>query len=100
MEIIRFVIRYFRATRYIYIRGGGFYIDLEPRRIIEIESLLAYDNGQSKQFATRQDYLSYISDISQPQLPWETKEKYCQIIRALIDEIREYERSLDKKGIC
>jgi hypothetical protein len=25
-------IRYFRLTRYFYVRGGGFYIDLEPRR--------------------------------------------------------------------
>ena len=40
-------IRYFRLTKHIHIRGGGFYIDLEPRRSVEIASLLANDNAQS-----------------------------------------------------
>lgn len=33
-------IRYFRLTSYIHIRGKGFYIDLEPRRSVELEALL------------------------------------------------------------
>ena len=27
-------IRYFRLTRFLFIRGGGYYIDLEPRRML------------------------------------------------------------------
>ena len=87
-------IRYFRLTRYITIRGGGFYIDLEPRRSIETESLLSYDDARAKRFKSEQEYLNYISDITQPQLPWETKEKYSAIAEQLISEIREYESSL------
>lgn len=90
-------IRYFRLTRYIYIRGGGYYIDLEPRRAIEIDSLLAYDNAQSKLFESKEEYISYLSDISKPQLPWETKEKYIEIIKSLIEEIQKYEFALQKK---
>ena len=26
-------------TKYIYIHGGGYYIDLEPRRMVEIEAI-------------------------------------------------------------
>lgn len=91
-------IRYFRLTRYIHIRGGGFYIDLEPRRSVEIESLLDYDNAQSKTFESKEVYLAYISDISQPQLPWETSEKYIEIIEKLVQDVKEYETNLGKEN--
>ncbi|MBI4712201.1 MAG: AlwI family type II restriction endonuclease [Planctomycetes bacterium] len=87
-------IRYFRMTRYIYIRGGGFYIDLEPRRQIEISNLLSFDNGQSISFTTKEEYLDYIADITKPKLPWETKEKFTEILSGLIRDIRIYERKL------
>lgn len=94
-------IRYFRLTRYIHIRGGGFYIDLESRRAIEIESLLGHDSGESRTFESAEEYLEYISDIFQPQLPWETSEKYIEIIAKLVEELRQYEDSLqtEKMGI-
>ena len=92
-------IRYFRLTRYIHIRGGGFYIDLEPRRSIEINSLLDFDNAKSKLFESKEEYLTYISDISEPQLPWETSEKYIEIIEKIINEIKIYETNLEKESI-
>jgi hypothetical protein len=83
-------IRYFRLTRYIHIRGGGFYIDLEPRRSVEIDALLDFDNAQSKSFDSKADYLEYISDISKPILPWETKEKLTEIVIQLLEDIKIY----------
>jgi len=85
-------IRYFRLTRYIYIRGGGFYIDLEPRRSVEINALLDFDNAQSKTFESKEQYLDYISDISEPKLPWETKEKLIEIAIKLLEDIKLFER--------
>lgn len=87
-------IRYFRMTRYIYIRGGGFYIDLEPRRQVEISNLLGFDNGKSISFATKEEYLKYIADITKPKLPWETKEKFTEILAELIKDIKNYEHKL------
>ncbi len=87
-------IRYFRLTRYFHIRGGGFYIDLEPRRSVEISNLLAHDNAEAKAFTSKEEYLDYMSDITQPKLPWETKEKLTEIIEKLIDEVSEYENKL------
>ena len=87
-------IRYFRLTRYIHIRGGGFYVDLEPRRLVEIESLLDFDSSQSNDFESKEAYSAYIADISQPQLPWETHEIYHEIIGKLIEEIRKHETNL------
>jgi len=92
-------IRYFRLTRYLHIRGGGFYIDLEPRRSVEIEALLRFDNAKSKTFTSKEQYLDYISDISQPQLPWETKEKYIEIVSKLVSEIFSYEEVLHKEHL-
>lgn len=93
-------IRYFRLTRYIHIRGRGFYVDLAPRRSIEIDALLNFDNAQSKSFDSREEYLAYISDISEPQLPWETTEKYIEIIENLVEEIKVYESKLQRENIA
>ncbi len=91
-------IRYFRLTKLLFIRGNGHYVDLEQRRSIEIESLLGFDNAQSRFFKSKEEYLDYISDILQPQLPWETKEKYIKIIEKLIKEIKIYETDLEKEN--
>ncbi|MFH1406845.1 MAG: AlwI family type II restriction endonuclease, partial [Candidatus Omnitrophota bacterium] len=90
-------IRYFRMTRYLYIRGGGFYVDLEPRRRVEIENLLRFDSGKSLRFKSREKYLAYIADITEPKLPWETKEKYIEIVQDVFKEIRSYEKKLKVK---
>lgn len=87
-------IRYFRLTRYIYIRGGGFYIDLEPRRQLEIKELLDFDDSKSIKFTTKEKYLNYISDINKPKLPWETKNKLTEILLELINDIKNYEEKL------
>ncbi len=90
-------IRYFRLTGYIYIHGGDFYVDLEPRRSIEIASLLAQDNAQSESFESEEDYLAHMADISEPKLPWETVEKSVQIIKNLVKEVRECEEALGEQ---
>jgi len=90
-------IRYLRLTRYFNVRGGGFYIDLEPRRSVEIKNLLDYDNASAIRFTSNQQYLDYISDISQPKLPWETKEKYIEIIEKLLQDVSVYEQKLNLK---
>lgn len=79
-------IRYFRLTRLIYIRGGGFYIDLEPRRGVEIDALLAKYNGGSESF-TKNEYQKYISDINEPKLPWESQ----KIKDALLEDVASIE---------
>lgn len=91
-------IRYFRLTRFIFIRGGGFYIDLEPRRRVEIENLLRFDNGKSLPFKTKEVYLKYMADIKEPKLPWESKEKFIEIIKDLIVEIQNIEKKLEIKA--
>ncbi len=90
-------LRYFRLTRYLYIRGGGYYVDLEPRRSVEIENLLKSDDSRSIAFESADEYLEYISDINEPKLPWETKEKYIEIIGKLLEEVKDYEIKLNIK---
>ncbi len=87
-------IRYFRLTRYFHIRGNGFYIDLEPRRSVEINNLLEHDNSEAIIFNNKEEYIEYISDITKPKLPWETKDKYIEIIEKLIEDIKIYEEKL------
>jgi len=87
-------IRYFRLTRLIYIRGGGFYIDLEPRRMVEIKALLEVYDGSSDNF-TKEKYIKYISDINLPILPWETKKEQKKISDAIIAEIMLLETELE-----
>ena len=87
-------IRYFRLTRYIYIRGGGYYIDLEPRRSIEIKKLLNLDNAKSQIFESKEYYHGYISDNSKPELPWETIKELSEISNKLLEEIIPLEKRL------
>jgi len=89
-------IRYFRLTRFIYIRGGGYYIDLEPRRAVEIDALLALFDGSAEEF-TKEAYIEYISDISQPKLPWEEESARQKIAEVILQEIRNLEAELSIK---
>jgi len=93
------IIRYFRLTRYIHIRGNGFYIDLEPRRRIEIESLLSSDDASPRVFATRAEYSDYLSDVTQPVLPWETDPKLRSIVEALTNDVSSFAKELKSKSI-
>lgn len=86
-------IRYFRLTRLIYIRGGGFYIDLEPRRMVEINALLNTYNGSSEKF-TKERYIEYISDINLPLLPWDSESEKKKIIDAILKDIGVLESEL------
>ena len=86
-------IRYFRLTRFLYIRGGGYYIDLEPRRRVEIDALLQKYDGSIELF-TKASYIEYISDIKQPVLPWEEREKLEAIYVDILEEVHTLEKFL------
>lgn len=92
------IIRYFRITGYIYIRGNGNYVDLEPRRKLEIDSLLEIDSGKPLVFDEFDDYLEYLVDITKPILPWETMTKLKQIYGYLISQINEKKVELTELG--
>ena len=94
------IIRYFRLTRYIYIRGNGFYIDLEPRRAIEIESLLSADDASPRVFASSTEYSAYLSDINQPVLPWETDVELRSIAEALTADVNGIVGELETKSVA
>lgn len=80
-------IRYFRLTKFIRIRGNGFYIDLEPNRHTEIESLFEAAFYKPKTFIDKDEYLGYMSDDSQPRLPWHTKDKLAGIASEVYDDV-------------
>jgi hypothetical protein len=89
-------IRYFRLTRMIYIRGGGFYIDLEPRREVEIKALLESYDASADSF-TKDEYIEYISDINLPKLPWDSEDEKLKIRKAIMEEVDKLENELEVK---
>jgi hypothetical protein len=93
------IIRYFRLTRFFYLRGNDYYIDLEPRRKIEIVSILETDNASAKIFGSKFEYSTYLGDATQPELPWETKTKLQEVIKLLISDIEATESALKGKRI-
>ena len=88
-------IRYFRLTKFIRIRGNGFFIDLEPNRHTEIEALLEAEFYKPKTFADKQEYLAYMSDSDLPKLPWQTAEKLVEIAKGIQIEIGSLQTSLN-----
>ena len=93
------VIRYFRLTRFFYLRGNDYYIDLEPRRMIEIDSILEIDNAKAKTFISKTEYSTYLGDAAQPELPWETKPKLQEVVNILLADIEIMEHDLTEKHI-
>ena len=89
------IIRNFRLTRYIYIRGGGFYIDLEPRRMIEIYSIFEKDNAEATKMK-KQEYINYLSDFKTYVLPWETVAKLKDISNGILNEVVSLENKLNQ----
>jgi len=92
-------IRYFRLTRYIYLRGNGYYVDLEPRRAVEIQALLNADNGAAVHFSSREEYQRYICDMQQPALPWDNETALLNIAENTSKEVSEYQTALLSKDI-
>jgi len=80
-------IRYFRLTKFIRIRGNGFYVDLEPNRHTEIEALFENEFYKAKEFTDRETYLNYMSNDNLPVLPWLTKEKLSKIAIEVYNEV-------------
>ncbi|MFN3271471.1 MAG: AlwI family type II restriction endonuclease [Cloacibacterium caeni] len=93
------IIRYFRLTRYIYIRGNGWYIDIEPRRKVEINALLESDNASSLVFNSKEEYIQYIGNSELPILPWEKSSTLQEVINNLREELEIKYNELLKLGI-
>jgi hypothetical protein len=87
-------IRYFRLTKFIRIRGNGFYIDLEPNRRTEIEALFESEFYKPKHFADKNAYIAYMSDDSLPILPWQTKDKLSKIVSDVYNDVIELQNNL------
>lgn len=81
------IFRYFRLTRYFYLRGNGFYIDIEPRRTIEISELLNIYTGKSRVFENKENYNRFLQDYNQPELPWQKNYQQKEIISQIVREI-------------
>lgn len=84
------MIRYLRLTKYIYIRGKYLhtYIDLEPRRLKEIDEILIHDDGSAKTFSLT-EWQNYMGTFGTYSLPFETVPILTQIATDVIDEINE-----------
>jgi hypothetical protein len=93
------IIRNFRLTRFFYLRGNDYYFDLEPRRKIEIDSILETDDASAKMFASKTEYSIYLGDASQPELPWETRPKLQEVIKLLVADMELIEGALKNRSI-
>lgn len=89
------IIRYMRITKYIYIRGkyGNACVDLEPRRMVEINALLDHDNGRARKFSET-EWITYFGTYGSYELPFETAEKLTEILKAVQDDNNRLETKL------
>lgn len=89
------IIRCLRLTKYIYIRGGGYYIDLEPRRMYEINAILNDLTGEAKYYSV-EGYQAFIGDYYGYTLPFEKVSELTKIAGDIQKEINELQKSLQK----
>ncbi len=90
------IVRYMRITKYIYIRGkyGHSCIDLEPRRMIEINSILASDSGAAVEFS-KENWINYFGTFGTYDLPFDTVEKLQEIFNENLIDINKLEEKLN-----
>jgi len=89
------MIRYLRLTKYIYIRGkyANTYIDLEPRRMTEINSILDNDNGSANVYDEKQ-WRDYMGTYGTYKLPFETVETLNTILNEIDSDVEKIEKKL------
>lgn len=89
------MIRYLRLTKYIYIRGkySNTYIDLEPRRMTEIMSILENDNGEARTF-NKDEWRNYMGVYGTYELPFETEDVLTKIANEIEEDINNIEKQL------
>ena len=73
-------IRYFRLTNLLYIRGGGFYIDLDERKFKLIEYIINNIGSWKKEFSSNLKYTEYLSNINLPKIEFEEKAFFIESI--------------------
>ncbi len=90
------VIRYIRPTQLIHKRGKyeHFYIDIEPRRMIEVNSIIDNDDGSCRHFGSEEDWDTYMGTPGSYVLPYETISKLQNILKGINDEIEILENRL------
>lgn len=90
------IIRYMRITKYIYIRGkyGNTCIDIEPRRMVEINSILENDNGQAINME-QAEWIRYFGTYGAYDLPFDTVEMLKEILQNIIIDINILEDKLN-----
>ena len=88
--------RYFRLTRFIRYRGNGRFVDMEPRRAVEIESLLESDSAQPQDFQGA-GYHEYLCDPDLPILPWQNYAELILIYQDVIAGISQLDAALALK---
>ncbi len=91
------IIRYLRLTNYIYIRGGGYYIDLEPRRSIEIDVLLKSDTGEAKKIS-KEEWIEYLADRNSYRLPFENESDLGKIYQKIFAEVQLMSQDLGESS--
>lgn len=90
------IIRYMRITKYIYLRGkyGNTCIDIEPRRMVEINSILENDDGHAIDME-KADWIRYFSTYGVYDLPFDTVVKLQEILQNIISDINSLEEKLN-----
>ncbi len=90
------IIRYMRITKYIYIRSkyGNTCIDIEPRRMVEINSILENDNGQAINME-QAEWIRYFGTYGAYDLPFDTVEMLKEILQNIIIDINILEDKLN-----
>ena len=80
------IMRYFRLTNYFRVSKshllGEWRLDLEPTKKEEINQIIDEFNGEPLSFDNENTYISYLSDINLPKLPWENKDNLIKIIES------------------
>lgn len=95
-------LRYLRISGLIVLRGSGRYVDIAADRVAEVESIIKSVAVGSIDFATAEEYIGYLGDLSY-ELPWQNEDDLHRISENLTSvleaEAGEASINVDTAGI-
>jgi hypothetical protein len=88
-------IRYFRVSGLLALRGGDTHIDIAIDKEVEVKSILETIVPNARDFASDEEYFSYLNDLEALPLPWLNEEDMLKITQNLTTVIQAEAGTVD-----
>lgn len=81
--------RYFKQSRFLKLRGGGFYVDISEVSLAQAQMLIDAEEYRPLSFDSFSEYANYMEDLTSFVPPWATPENAKRVEKHLVKLLKE-----------